>query len=101
MQETERNRKAFIGVRQYWEVKERDNYRKNILKQRGFRECRKLQKIKGQPHVSDNIESYRKETTTRKSLKKIQVSDNVGNYKKSKGNHMCPTILEAIGNREL
>ena len=98
MQETERNRKAFIGVRQYWEVKERDNYRKNILKQRGFRECRKLQKIKGQPHVSDNIESYRKETTTRKSsnentgfrqCRKLQeikgqpyVSDNIGSYRK-------------------
>ena len=51
--------------------------------------------------MSDNIGSYRKETTMGKSLKNAQVSDNVGNYKKSKGNHRCPTISEVIGKGQL
>ena len=51
--------------------------------------------------MSDNIESYRKETTIRKILKNREVSDNVGNYRKSKANHRCPTILEAVLKRQL
>ena len=101
MSETTRNQRATIGVRQYRKLQGKDNYGKVIETHTAPQQCRKLEEIERHSQESDNIGSYRKETTIAKTFENKEVSDNVGNYKKSKGNHTCPTLLKAIGKRQL